>query len=54
MGVYVAQVKDIVGRMKTADIHVGCLLFKEVKKESYIEFFDDRKRLFASIIGVKK
>ena len=43
----VAQVKDIAGRQKTADI--TCL----VKKESHIEFFDDRKKLFASITGVK-
>ena len=36
----VAQVKDIAGRLKTADI--SCLdvfVIKEVKKESHIEFF---------------
>ena len=39
----VGQVKDIAGRLKTADI--TCL----VNMESHIDFFDDRKKLFASI-----
>ena len=41
-------VAHIVDRLKTADM--SCLdifVIKEVKKESHIEFFNDRKTLFA-------
>ena len=36
----VAQIKDIAGRLKTADINcLEVFVSKEVKKESHIEFF---------------